>query len=101
MAITAQSIVERIQQKLGPGWKDTPVDTFLAGETDTEVHGIVTTFAPSLNVLRKAAAGGKNMIISRESPFWARAEGLCAGTGGAGPRNQRRGWWESRSASHG
>ena len=72
MAISAQAIVERIQQKAGAGWKDTSVDAFVAGNRDTEVKGIVTTFAPSLEVLHKAVAAGKNMIISRESPFWAR-----------------------------
>jgi putative NIF3 family GTP cyclohydrolase 1 type 2 len=86
MAITAQAIVDRIQRKLGSGWKDTPVDTFLAGKPDTEVKGVVTTFAPSLEVLRKAVASGKNMIISRESPYWARdAAQLRPGTGGTGP----------------
>jgi putative NIF3 family GTP cyclohydrolase 1 type 2 len=73
MAITAQAIVDRIKQKLGPGWKDTPSDTFIAGNRDSEVKGIVTTYAPSLEVLEKVVASGKNMIITRESPFWARA----------------------------
>jgi putative NIF3 family GTP cyclohydrolase 1 type 2 len=82
MAITAQSIIERIQQKLGSGWKDPSVDTFLAGNRNTEVKGVVTTYAPSLEVLRKAVAGGKNMIVSRESPFWAR--GVAPGGGGRG-----------------
>ncbi len=79
MAITAQAIVERIQQKLGSGWKDPSGDTILAGNRDTEVKGIATTFAPSLEVLHKAVASGKNMVISRESPFWARP-----GAGGRG-----------------
>jgi hypothetical protein len=43
MAITAQAVVERIQRKLGSGWKDPSVDTFLAGNRDIEVKGIVTT----------------------------------------------------------
>jgi putative NIF3 family GTP cyclohydrolase 1 type 2 len=77
-----------MQQKLGSGWKDSSVDTFLAGNRDSEVKGVVTTFAPSLEVLRKAVASGKNMIISRESPFWARAAaqnrpGTGANGGGA------------------
>src|SRR5258706_15534289 len=84
MAITAQAIVERIRQQLGSDWKDPSVDTFLAGKQDREVKGIVTTFAPSLEVLRKAVAGGKNMIISRESPFWARDAAPGAGAGGGG-----------------
>ena len=81
MAITAQAIVERIHQKLGSGWKDPSVDTFLAGNRDSEVKGIVTTYAPSLEILRKAVAGGKNMIISRESPFWTHPVGQGAGRG--------------------
>lgn len=84
MTITAQTIVERIQQKLGSDWKDPSVDAFLAGNPATEVKGIVTTFAPSLEVLHKAVAGGKNLIISRESPYWARN----MAPGAAGTRNQ-------------
>jgi putative NIF3 family GTP cyclohydrolase 1 type 2 len=87
MAITGQSIVDRIHQEIGPAWKKTSVDTFLAGKSDSEVKGIVTTFAPSLEVLRKTVASGRNMIISRESPFWARdAAQIRPGTGGRGPR---------------
>ncbi len=86
MSITAQSVVGRIQQKFGPAWKNTSVDAFVAGQPDSEVKGIVTTFAPSLDVLRKAVASGKNMIISRESPYWARAAAqIRPGTGGRGP----------------
>ena len=88
MAITAQDIVDRIQKTVGTGWKDSPVDTFLAGNRDSEVKGVATTFAPSLEVLRKAVASGKNMIVSRESPFWARAAAqIRPGTGAinAGP----------------
>src|SRR5580700_11516151 len=80
MSITAQAVVERIQKKVGPGWMPTPVDAFVAGAPDTEVRGIVTTYAPSLEVLRKAVASGKNLIISRESPYWARTNAWGGGT---------------------
>jgi putative NIF3 family GTP cyclohydrolase 1 type 2 len=83
MAINAQSVVDRIRQKLGSGWKDSPVDVFLAGSPNTVVTGIVTTYAPSLEVLRNAVAARKNFIISRESPFWARSPAqVRPGTGG-------------------
>jgi putative NIF3 family GTP cyclohydrolase 1 type 2 len=78
---TAQAIVDGIQQKLGSGWKDTPVDAFRAGNKDVEVKGIATTFAPSLEVLEKAVAAGTNMIISRESPFWMRSNAPGGGAG--------------------
>jgi putative NIF3 family GTP cyclohydrolase 1 type 2 len=86
VAITAQAIVDRIQQKRGSGWKDSAADTFLAGDRQSEVKGTVTTFAPSLEVLHKAVAAGRNMIISRESPFWTRAAGPSGtGPGGTAP----------------
>ena len=80
MSITAQAIVDRIQQKIGPGWKDTAVDAFMAGSRDSEVKGVATTYAPSLEVLRKAVAAGRNMIVSRESPYWARTNAWGGGT---------------------
>jgi putative NIF3 family GTP cyclohydrolase 1 type 2 len=94
MSITAQEIVGRIQQKLGPGWKDTPVDVIMAGKPDTAVTGVVTTFAPSMEVLKKAVAAKQNMIISRESPFWFRSAVAGGGAGrppdGTGPGNERK-----------
>ena len=80
MALTAQAVADRIQQKVGSGWKSPSADGFAAGDPNTEVKGVVATFAPSLDVLNKAVAGGKNMVISRESPFWARP--AAAGRGG-------------------
>ncbi len=81
-----------MQQKLGPGWKESPVDAFLAGKPDTEVKGIATTYAPSLEVLRKAVASGHNLIISRESPYWARTNAPGGGTQfGSLPGNWRGG----------
>lgn len=89
MAISAQAVADRIRQKIGAGWKDSPVDVFLAGSPATNVTGIVTTYAPSMEVLRKAVAGRKNLIIGRESPFWARsAAQVRPGTGGFGADTQ-------------
>src|SRR5437763_1880464 len=84
--MTGKEIVDQIRQKLGANWKDTSVDTFVAGKPETEVKGVVTTYAPTLEVLSKAVAAGKNMIVSRESPYWARSAGqIRPGTGGKGP----------------
>ena len=88
MAITAQGVIDRIQRKLGPDWKGSAVDTFVAGSPDTEVTGVVTTYAPSLEVLQKSVASGRNLIISRESPYWARSQapGGWASSGNPPPR---------------
>jgi putative NIF3 family GTP cyclohydrolase 1 type 2 len=65
--------------KVGPGWKTTKVDTFVTGKPGDEVKGIVTTYAPTMEVLRKAVAQGRNMIVTRESPYWERPFGQASG----------------------
>lgn len=89
MAITAQAVVDRIQQKVGPGWRETSVDTFLAGKPASEIKGITTTYAPSLEVLHKSVAAGRNMIISLENPFWTRPASLVPG--GTSPDGNQEG----------
>lgn len=81
MSITSQGVVDRIREKLGLGWQDSPVDVFLAGKPTVEVTGIVTTYAPTLQVMQKAVDSGKNMIITRESPFWMRSDMEEGGAG--------------------
>jgi putative NIF3 family GTP cyclohydrolase 1 type 2 len=49
-------------------------DGILFGSGDTIVSGIATTFTPTLEVLRKAVASGKNTIVCREAPFYSRGE---------------------------
>jgi hypothetical protein len=69
--MTAQEIADRIR-KNRPDWKTSSADGFCAGDAGVTVAGIATTFAPTIDVLRRAAAGGKNLIVSRELPFWGR-----------------------------
>lgn len=70
MALTAQQVVERIQKNLGVPWKTPSTDVFHAGSPDATVTGIVTTWTPSLEVLQRAVAAKKNLLITRESPYW-------------------------------
>jgi putative NIF3 family GTP cyclohydrolase 1 type 2 len=83
--LTAQQVVERIQTNIGGPWKASPADAIVTGTPQTTVTGITTTFAPSFDVLRKAVAGGRNMIVSRENPYWERGISV-AGYSGAGDR---------------
>jgi putative NIF3 family GTP cyclohydrolase 1 type 2 len=67
----AGEIVTRIKANLGVPWRDaTYRDTFKTGGPDTEVTGIATTCFVSLDVIRRAAAAGLNMIIPHEDTFW-------------------------------
>jgi len=76
--ISSQELIERIQKNVGVPWQSQRSDGFsegiLYGSPDTSVTGITTAFTPTLEVLRKSVASGKNVIICRESPSYSRGE---------------------------
>jgi putative NIF3 family GTP cyclohydrolase 1 type 2 len=71
--ITAKQIVERIQKNVGVPWRESTVDTFKAGNPDTPVTGIATTMVATLDLLRRAAAAGRNLIVVHEPTFYSGA----------------------------
>lgn len=68
--ITAREVIARIQKNVGVPWQQKTVDTFKAGSPDTPVTGIATTFMATYDVLERAAASGKNLIITHEPTFY-------------------------------
>jgi putative NIF3 family GTP cyclohydrolase 1 type 2 len=72
--LTARQAVERIKRNVTCEWNEKTVDTFKAGDPDTPVTGIATTFTATLDVLRRAAASGKNLIITHEPTFYQHTE---------------------------
>lgn len=68
--VTAVQIIDRIQKNVGVSWQSTTVDTFKAGNPETRVRGIATSVMSTLDVLHRAAASGKNLIISHEPTFY-------------------------------
>jgi len=68
--LTARQVIERIQKNVGVPWRAKTVDTFKAGNPDTPVTGIATTMMATYDVLRRAAASGKNLIITHEPTFY-------------------------------
>jgi putative NIF3 family GTP cyclohydrolase 1 type 2 len=73
--LTARQVVDRIKAKIGceRRFRDS-VDTFKGGDPDTRVTGIVTTFAATFAVLGRAAASGKNLVITHEPTFYEHRE---------------------------
>jgi putative NIF3 family GTP cyclohydrolase 1 type 2 len=67
---TAAQIIERIQKNVGVSWHSETVDTIKAGDPNMRVTGIVTTFAATLDVLERAVASGKNLIVTHEPTFY-------------------------------
>jgi putative NIF3 family GTP cyclohydrolase 1 type 2 len=71
MPIKAGNVVDRIKKNLGGPWRDTTYrDTFKSGGPDSDVMGIATTMFVTLDVIKRAAAAGLNMIIPHEDTFW-------------------------------
>lgn len=68
--LTAGEVVERIKANLGVPWRGGPTDTFKTGDIDTPVTGIATTVMSTFDVIKRAAAAGRNMVITHEPTFW-------------------------------
>ena len=76
-AITAQQIVDRIQKEVGVPWHAQTVDTFKAGDPNTVVTGVAVTMMATLDVLQRAAAEGKNFVITHEPTFYSHLDGVA------------------------
>jgi putative NIF3 family GTP cyclohydrolase 1 type 2 len=68
--LTASEVIARIQQHVGVPWQAETVDTFKAGNPDAPVTGIAVTMMATMDVLERAAASGKNLIITHEPTFY-------------------------------
>src|SRR5271156_2456145 len=69
-SFTAGQVVDRIRQQVGVAWRVQTVDQIVAGDERTPVHGIATTMMATHDIGERAAAAGKNMIVTHETPFY-------------------------------
>ena len=69
-SLTAADVIERIQKNVGVPWRQQTVDTIKAGTPSTRVRGVATTMMATLDVVQRAAAAGKNMVITHEPTFY-------------------------------
>lgn len=77
-ALTANEIVARIKSQVTCSWQDRTVDTFKAGDPDTVVTGVATTFMATYDVLQRARQAGCNLIITHEPTFYQHLEDTSA-----------------------
>jgi putative NIF3 family GTP cyclohydrolase 1 type 2 len=68
---TAREIVAEIQKQVGVPWREQTVDTFKAGNPDTQVTGIAVTMMATMDVLQRASEKGLNFVITHEPTFYA------------------------------
>jgi putative NIF3 family GTP cyclohydrolase 1 type 2 len=68
--MTARALIAQIVQANAAAPVPGTVDTIKAGDPETPVTGIVTTFMDTYEVLQKAVAAGDNLIITHEPTFY-------------------------------
>lgn len=68
--LTAETAIKRIIAATGATPPPGTVDTIKAGDPNTVVTGIATTFLDTYQVLEKAVADGKNLVITHEPTFY-------------------------------
>jgi putative NIF3 family GTP cyclohydrolase 1 type 2 len=68
--LTAGEVVGRIREQVGLPWREKTVDQIVAGDENTLVQGIASTMMATLDVVERAIAAGKNMIVTHETPFY-------------------------------
>ena len=80
--LTAGQVIDRIKANVGIPWRATTVDNLIAGTPETPVHGIATTMMATLDVVRRAAAAGRNMIVTHEPTYYSHQDRVDALTRG-------------------
>jgi len=70
--LTARQVVERIQKNVGIPWREQTVDNFKDGSNpDKPLTGIATTMVATFELLHRAAAAKRNMIIVHEPTYYS------------------------------
>ncbi len=72
--LTAGEAWQRIQHRYAAAPANNTVDTLKAGDPNTPVTGIATTFLDTMDVLREAARRGDNLVITHEPTFYNHAD---------------------------
>jgi len=74
--ITAFQLISRILEKSGAANRPQTVDHVSAGDPTTQITGIATMGIASLDCLKRAAAAGRNLILTYDPAFWSSNDSL-------------------------
>jgi putative NIF3 family GTP cyclohydrolase 1 type 2 len=67
----AGDVITRIKAHVGVPWRTQTVDRIIVGGPDAPVTGITTAMMATYDVVKAAAASGRNMLITHEPTFWS------------------------------
>jgi putative NIF3 family GTP cyclohydrolase 1 type 2 len=74
--LSAGQVIERIKNNVGVPWRQQTVDNIIAGSADTPVKGIATTMMATFDVLKRASAAGRNLVITHEPTFYSHQDAV-------------------------
>jgi len=75
-AITALQLITRVLEKSGASNRPQTIDHVSAGDPTTAVTGIATMSIASLDCLKRAAAAGRNLVLTYDPAFWSSNDNL-------------------------
>ena len=81
--LTAAEVMQRVIAATGATPPANTVDTLKAGDPNTVVTGVATTFMNTMPVLMRAVASGKDLIITHEPTFYNHPDDLSVLPGDA------------------
>jgi putative NIF3 family GTP cyclohydrolase 1 type 2 len=76
--LTATQLIDRIRVQCGDSWRTSSTDIWNAGNPDTIVTGVATSYTPSIDVLQRAVEGGKNLIITQQPVYYGETAAYLA-----------------------
>jgi putative NIF3 family GTP cyclohydrolase 1 type 2 len=69
--LTARQAIERIQKNVGVPWREQTVDNFKDGSNpDVPLQGVAVTMVATFDLLKRAAAVNRNLVIVHEPTFY-------------------------------
>jgi putative NIF3 family GTP cyclohydrolase 1 type 2 len=71
VSLTATEVIARIQKTFPAELRANTVDTFKAGDPETQVTGVAVTMMATLDVLQRAVKQRANLIITHEPTFYS------------------------------
>lgn len=78
--VNATEVVHRLLTTLGTAAKEGEYEGFCAGDPQLSVTRVACCFSPTVEVLRRAAAEKRTLVIAREHPFYTHGTFYASGT---------------------
>ena len=69
--LTVADVLGKLRAAAGSAWQDAPWDGLQVGDPTAHVTGIAVAWSPAIDVLRKTAAQGCNLLLVKDPIYWS------------------------------